>query len=119
MVRLVLRAPQGWGTLHEQYRRLCMSLLLHRYFYYVLGRPRVSDAVYDEVEALLDEFERRHPELVHPKSPTRTPGSDRMDDYPASLRWYVHQYLGYALPSRGLKRRVKESNGDLRRSNRA
>lgn len=75
----------SWGTLEEQYRRACMVVLAHRYLYYVISAPIISDAEYDRLERELRAFETRHPELLHPKSPTQCPGSERHDDYPRSV----------------------------------
>jgi DNA ligase (NAD+) len=47
----------------------------HRYRYYVLATPEVSDAAFDELMAELRELERAHPELDHPSSPTHKVGA--------------------------------------------
>ncbi|GAB4375029.1 MAG: NAD-dependent DNA ligase LigA [Acidobacteriota bacterium] len=46
----------------------------HRYLYYVLARPEISDEEYDRLERELAELERRFPELVTPDSPTQRVG---------------------------------------------
>jgi len=46
------------------------------YAYYVLDRPEVSDAVYDQHYRELLELEARHPELVTPDSPTQRVGAE-------------------------------------------
>lgn len=95
----MLRHVNGWGTSEERYRRACMAALLHRYLYYVLGTPALTDGEYDQLEAeiLLCELFRK----PHPRSPTQVPGSDSPLDYPQSLRWYVHHHLKYPLPGGG------------------
>jgi DNA ligase (NAD+) len=43
----------------------------HDHLYYVLDRPEISDAQYDELYAALLRLEAAHPELVTPDSPTQ------------------------------------------------
>jgi DNA ligase (NAD+) len=43
----------------------------HDYLYYVLDRPKISDAEYDRLYRELRELEERYPELVRPDSPTQ------------------------------------------------
>ncbi|HVZ76502.1 MAG TPA: NAD-dependent DNA ligase LigA [Gemmatimonadaceae bacterium] len=57
-------AAAGIEALREEIRR-------HDYFYYVLDRPRISDAAYDKLTARLARLEAEHPELVTPDSPTQ------------------------------------------------
>ncbi len=47
----------------------------HRYRYYVLSDPAVSDAEFDALMRELAELEARHPELDHPDSPTHKVGA--------------------------------------------
>ena len=47
----------------------------HRYLYYVLARPDVSDAEFDALFNELKELEERHPELKHADSPTDRVGA--------------------------------------------
>ncbi len=47
----------------------------HKYRYYVLDDPEVSDAEYDELERELLAIEAAHPELVTADSPTQTVGT--------------------------------------------
>ena len=53
-------------------RRL-LTQYIHEY--YVLDEPSVSDAQYDRLYDELVEFEREHPDLVTPDSPTRRVGA--------------------------------------------
>ncbi|MEI6144153.1 MAG: NAD-dependent DNA ligase LigA [Candidatus Berkelbacteria bacterium] len=50
----------------------------HRYLYYVLDKPKISDAVYDSLFRELEKLEEEHPELITPDSPTQ-----RVGDQPA------------------------------------
>lgn len=47
----------------------------HRYMYYVLARPDVSDAEFDKLFNELKELEEKYPELKHSDSPTDKVGS--------------------------------------------
>ena len=54
-------------TLREKIRR-------HEYLYYVLDRPEISDAEFDELMRRLKDLEAAHPELITPDSPTQRVG---------------------------------------------
>ena len=47
----------------------------HNFRYYVLDRPTVSDAEYDELLRELEAIEQRHPDWITPDSPTQTVGA--------------------------------------------
>jgi DNA ligase (NAD+) len=47
----------------------------HRYRYYVLSDPSVTDAEFDALMRELQEIEAQHPELDHPDSPTHKVGA--------------------------------------------
>ncbi len=65
------------------------SIRAHDHAYYVLQRPTVSDAEYDQMMRRLEELEAAHPEFLTPDSPTQrvagTP-SDRFEKVPHSSR---------------------------------
>jgi DNA ligase (NAD+) len=46
----------------------------HDYLYYVMDRPEISDAEYDELVRELGRLEQRFPELITPASPTQRVG---------------------------------------------
>lgn len=75
-----------WGTKKEIYRHKCMMLLKHRYLYYVLNDPEITDIQYDKMEKQLQQFESDNSSMVHPHSPTRTVGSSDVSSYPKSIR---------------------------------
>ena len=54
---------------------LAAAIERHRYRYYVLDDPELSDAAFDELLAELEALEAAHPELAHPGSPTRRVGA--------------------------------------------
>lgn len=47
----------------------------HRYLYYVLDAPEITDAAFDVLMRELEALERAHPELIAPDSPTQRVGS--------------------------------------------
>jgi len=47
----------------------------HNYLYYVLDKPKVSDAEYDALFRRLQELEEAHPDLITPDSPTQRVGA--------------------------------------------
>lgn len=57
------------------------SLNRHAYRYYVLARPTITDAEYDQLLSELTTLEDEHPELVTPDSPTQRVGSDLDSDF--------------------------------------
>jgi DNA ligase (NAD+) len=61
------------AELAEQLRR-------YQHEYFVLGRPSVTDAVFDALFDRLIELEHEHPEWAAPDSPTRRVGSDLSND---------------------------------------
>lgn len=77
---------EAWGSLKEIYTKMCMDILHHRYRYYVLNNPLISDLDYDILEKQLIEFEKINPTLKHPNSPTGYPGSDKKEIYPSSIK---------------------------------
>lgn len=54
----------------------------HNHYYYVLGKPAVSDAEYDELYNNLVSLEKAYPDLVTPTSPTQRVGSDLSGELP-------------------------------------
>jgi DNA ligase (NAD+) len=54
--------------------RLVRELRRHDYLYYVLDRPKISDAAYDRLFQELQRLEAEHPDLIRPESPTQRIG---------------------------------------------
>ncbi len=54
--------------------RLRETLRRHEHLYYVLDRPEITDAEYDELMRELRALEQAHPELIAPDSPTQRVG---------------------------------------------
>ncbi len=59
----------------DRMKELAEAVRLHRYRYYVLDQPTVSDAEYDALEQELRDLEAAHPDLADPNSPTRRVGA--------------------------------------------
>ncbi|MPZ62361.1 MAG: NAD-dependent DNA ligase LigA [Propionibacteriales bacterium] len=58
----------------ERHRDLAEQVEDHRWRYYILDRPTVSDAEFDTLMRELEELEERHPDLRTPDSPTQKVG---------------------------------------------
>lgn len=58
-----------------RYEELQAELREHEYAYYVLAKPRVSDAEYDRLFQELLELEREHPDWVSSESPSQRVGA--------------------------------------------
>lgn len=68
-------------TLEEQIEDLRQKIDFHRYRYYVLNDPLVSDAEFDALYRELEELEAAHPELITPASPTQRVGAEPLDAF--------------------------------------
>jgi DNA ligase (NAD+) len=63
--------------MHDSAREIAKlrdELRRHEHLYYVLDRPEISDAEYDEMMRRLQALEAGHPELATPDSPTQRVG---------------------------------------------
>jgi DNA ligase (NAD+) len=65
----------------EEIERLRREIEKHNYHYYVLDRPLISDAEYDELFRRLRELEARHPEFASPDSPTQKVGAPPLEKF--------------------------------------
>ncbi len=68
---LVNYRPAMSASFRQQIERLREQIRRHDHAYYVLGKPRISDAEYDKLFDELRRLEAEHPELVSPDSPTQ------------------------------------------------
>ncbi|MEO6356610.1 MAG: NAD-dependent DNA ligase LigA [Ferruginibacter sp.] len=57
-------------------------LRFHEYRYYVQNDPLISDEEYDVLYKLLEKFEKAHPDLVTPDSPTQRVGKGLVSSFP-------------------------------------
>jgi DNA ligase (NAD+) len=62
--------------------KLRNTLRFHEYRYYVQNDPLISDEEYDVLYKLLEKFEKAHPDLVTPDSPTQRVGKGLVSSFP-------------------------------------
>lgn len=60
---------------------LRQEIVHHRFLYYVLDRPSISDAEFDALFAELQKLEAEHPDLILADSPTQTVGAKPSTDF--------------------------------------
>ncbi|NTW05390.1 MAG: NAD-dependent DNA ligase LigA [Peptococcaceae bacterium] len=86
----------------------------HNYSYYVLDKPIISDAKYDELIAELASLEARYPQLISPDSPTRRVGGQTGEGFNAVPHLIPMLSLGNAFNQNDLRdfdRKVRQSTG--------
>ncbi len=76
------------GKKTERIGKLRQELDRHRYLYYVLDEPEISDEAYDSLFAELDKLEKEQPGLVVPTSPTQRVGGEPLKGF----KKVAHQY---------------------------
>ncbi|MEY2635193.1 MAG: hypothetical protein RIS75_1133, partial [Actinomycetota bacterium] len=64
-----------------RHKELCELIEDHRYSYYVLDAPTVSDSAYDQLEVEIRAIEEEFPELRTPDSPTQSVGGAYTTDF--------------------------------------
>ncbi len=65
----------------ERHAELAQVIEDHRFRYYVLDQPSVSDAEFDALMRELERLEEEHPELRTPDSPTQVVGGGRQTGF--------------------------------------
>ena len=65
---------KNYNKLLERAAKLREEIRLHEHRYYVLDRPSISDAEFDQLMNELKQLEAEHPEIVTPDSPTQRVG---------------------------------------------
>lgn len=70
------------ATAHSRIIKLREELEHHRYAYYVLDAPEISDAAHDALKNELEDLERRFPDLITPDSPTQRVGAKASGAFP-------------------------------------
>lgn len=68
-------------ALRARMKELADAVRLHRYRYYVLDQPTISDAEYDVLEKDLRDLEAAHPDLADPNSPTLRVGAPPVESF--------------------------------------
>ena len=69
------------SDLQQRMKELADQVRSHRYRYYVLDQPVLSDGEYDALERELRELEAAHPGLADPNSPTMRVGAPPIDAF--------------------------------------
>src|SRR5688572_21646229 len=64
------------SAIEKRVAKLRDELNHHNHLYYIEAKPEVSDREYDRLMQELIDFERQHPELLTPDSPTQRVGGD-------------------------------------------
>jgi DNA ligase (NAD+) len=67
--------------MEERAQKLRELLEKHRYLYYVLDKPEISDEAYDSLYKELEEIEAKYPKLVTPESPTQRVGGEAISEF--------------------------------------
>ena len=81
----------------QEAERLRATIEHHNHRYYVLDRPEVSDAEYDQRLRQLEALERDYPELVTPDSPTQRVGAEPVEAFGTVRHTLPMLSLGNAL----------------------
>ncbi|MFW5941737.1 MAG: NAD-dependent DNA ligase LigA [Chloroflexota bacterium] len=68
-------------TPEDRIQQLRDEISYHRYRYYVLNAPVISDAEFDALYKELEKLEAEHPELITPDSPTQRVGAEPLDAF--------------------------------------
>jgi len=67
--------------LKREYEQLKEEIRYHRYRYYVMNDPMISDYEFDQKMDRLEEIEEQHPEWVTPDSPSQRAGAEPLDKF--------------------------------------
>ena len=67
--------------LKQEYEQLKEEIRFHRYRYYVLNNPVISDYEFDQKMNRLEEIEEQHPEWITPDSPSQRAGTEPVDKF--------------------------------------
>ncbi len=65
----------------KRIERLKDEMNKHRYLYYVLDTPEITDAAYDSLKNELEKLEKEYPEFVTTDSPTQRVGAEPLDKF--------------------------------------
>ncbi|KGR76611.1 NAD-dependent DNA ligase LigA [Ureibacillus sinduriensis] len=94
-----------------------LNKLLHEYghAYYVLDKPLVPDAVYDQLLNELIALERANPSLIYPDSPTNRVGGEPLQGFKKVTHTYPMLSLSNAFGEDDLRefdRKIRQAIGD-------
>jgi len=65
----------------QDYQQLKDEIRYHRYRYYVLNNPIISDYEFDKKMGRLEEIEAEHPDWITPDSPSQRAGAEPLDKF--------------------------------------
>ncbi|MBA3488559.1 MAG: hypothetical protein H0T78_03285, partial [Longispora sp.] len=68
------------NAVRERHKILAEEINDHRYRYYVLDTPVISDGEFDRLMRELEAFEEKYPDLRTPDSPTQQVAGNYMTD---------------------------------------
>jgi len=71
----------GKAEVQKRIRELTAEIERHNCAYYVENAPTISDREFDRLLAELVKFERQHPDLASPLSPTRRVGGEPLKEF--------------------------------------
>jgi DNA ligase (NAD+) len=69
------------SDLKQEYQQLKEEIRYHRYRYYVLNNPLISDYEFDQKMIQLEEIEDQHPDWITPDSPSQRAGAEPLDKF--------------------------------------
>ncbi|MFW5714280.1 MAG: NAD-dependent DNA ligase LigA [Brevefilum sp.] len=69
------------NDLKQDYEDLKEEIRYHRYRYYVVNDPVISDYEFDQKMKRLEEIEKEHPEWITSDSPTQRAGAEPLDKF--------------------------------------
>ncbi|MBU2564628.1 NAD-dependent DNA ligase LigA [Patescibacteria group bacterium] len=65
----------------KRIEKLKKEINYHNYLYYILDRPKISDAVWDSLKQELKELEKKYPDLITFDSPTQRVSGKPLDKF--------------------------------------
>jgi len=69
------------GSAKIRIQKLKKEINQHSYFYHILDRPQISDAVFDSLKNELEELEKKFPQFITPDSPTQRISGKSLDKF--------------------------------------
>ncbi|MCX5750160.1 MAG: NAD-dependent DNA ligase LigA [Candidatus Saganbacteria bacterium] len=101
-------------NIKEEIEKLRDKIRRHAHLYYVLDKPEIPDAQYDQIFRELQELEKEYPNLVIPDSPTQRVGGEPLKSFKTVTHKTSLLSLDNAFSKQELidfDRRVKEGLG--------
>jgi DNA ligase (NAD+) len=69
------------ASIQEKMNDLFRQIEHHRFRYYILSQPEITDAEFDDLYKQLEELEKKYPQLRNPESPTQKVGFAPSTDF--------------------------------------